>query len=197
MIARTVALIVILSLTSGHLVAPLTAEAQPTRTAVVEGLRDLGYREGENVTLHERYADGKFERLPALAAELVQLGVEVILTQTTPAALAAKRATSTIPIVVVTSGDLVGAGVVPSLARPGGNVTGLSFLGTELAVKQLEFLKEVAPRAVRLAFLASRAFQPEVLFFREMERAAPALGVSVRFLDTTTTPDYPADHVLQ
>jgi putative ABC transport system substrate-binding protein len=163
-----------------------------TRDAVVAGLGDLGYREGENVLLEERYANGRFDRLPVLAAELVGKPVDVILTQTTAAAQAAKRATATIPIVVVTSGDLVGIGVVQSLARPGGNVTGLSFLGTELAVKQLELLREVAPGTTRVAFLASRAFPPEVVFFREMERGAPHLGLSTRFVETTTAPDYPA-----
>lgn len=192
--------------------APPSAEAQPTgkvhrvgllaggsaaatafvRTAVVEGLDELGYREGQTLILFERYADGHFERLQELAAELVRLKVDVILTSTTPATLAAKRATPTIPIVVVTSGDLVGAGVVNSLRRPGGNVTGLSFLGTELAVKQMELLKQVAPAIRKLVFLGNRALQPEVLFFKAMERAAPELGVSVTFEDARGPSDYEA-----
>ncbi len=194
------------------LVLPLAAEAQGTgtvhrvgllagssaaatafvRAAVVAGLDELGYREGQNLILVERYADGKFERLPELAAELVRLKVDVLLTSTTPATLAAKQATSSIPIVVVTSGDLVGAGIVTSLARPGGNVTGLSFLGTELAVKQLDLLKQVAPAIRSVALLANRSVQPELLFFREMERAAPGLGVSVKFLDAKGASDYEA-----
>ena len=192
--------------------APLSVAAQPSgkvhrvgllaggsaaatafvRTAIVGGLDELGYREGQTVILVERYADGKFERLQELAAELVRLKVDVILTSTTPATLAAKGATPTIPIVVVTSGDLVGAGVVTSLARPGGNVTGLSFLGTELAVKQMELLKELAPAIRKLAFLGNSAIQPEVLFFKAMERAAPELGVSVKFADAKGPSDYEA-----
>jgi putative ABC transport system substrate-binding protein len=162
------------------------------RTAIVEGLHELGYREGQTVILFERYADGKFERLPQLAAELVRLKVDVILTSTTPATLAAKGATPTIPIVVVTSGDLVGSGVVTNLARPGGNVTGLSFLGTELAVKQMDLLKQVAPTIRKLVFLGNRAIQAEVLFFEAMERAAPELGVSVKFVDAKGPSDYEA-----
>ena len=162
------------------------------RAAVVAGLDELGYREGQTLVLVERYADGRFERLPELAAELAQLKVDVILTSTTPATLAAQRATSTIPIVVVTGGDLVGAGVVTSLAHPGGNVTGLSFLGTELAVKQMELLKQVAPAVRSLALLANRAIQPEVLFFQAMERGAPQLGVSAKFVDAKGPSDYEA-----
>ncbi len=142
------------------------------------------------MVLVERYADGNFDRLPELAAELVLLKVDVVLTSTTPATLAAKRATSTIPIVVVTSGDLVGSGVVTSLARPGGNVTGLSFLGTELAVKQMEVLKQVAPGLRSMALLANGAIQPEMLFFKAMERGAPHVGVSVTFVDAKGPSDY-------
>jgi putative ABC transport system substrate-binding protein len=205
-LARLVAATVLL------VAAPLAAEAQPdgrahrvgllaggsaaatasVRAAVVTGLEELGYREGRTVVLVERYAEGKFERLPGLAAELIGSEVEVILTSTTPATLAARRATSTIPIVVVTSGDLVGSGVVASLARPGGNVTGLSFLGTELAVKQMELLKQVAPAVRSLGLLANRAIRPEVLFFEAMERGAPELGVKVRFVDVRGPSDYEA-----
>ena len=202
----------VLSAIIGILIAPLSAETQQAgrvyrigflstasatgaaqiRAILVDALRDLGYHEGQNIVVHERYADGKTGQLPALANELVQLHVDVITTQTTPAALAAKRATSTIPIVSVTSGDAVGSGLVASLARPGGNVTGLSFLGTELAVKQMEILKEIAPAAVRLALVANPDVPPEVNFFRAMERAAPGLGVGVRFVEARTSADYRA-----
>ena len=168
------------------------AGAAPVRSILVDALRNLGYREGQNATFHERYADGKFDRLAALAAELVQLRVNVITTQTTPAALAAKRATSTIPIVNVTSGDAVGSGLVASLAHPGSNVTGLSFLGTELAVKQMELVKEVVPAAALLGLLANRGIRPEVNFFGRMERAAGNLGVRVMFVEARTSGDYPA-----
>jgi putative ABC transport system substrate-binding protein len=168
------------------------AGAAPVRAILVEALGNLGYRQGQNLIVYDRYADGNIERLPALASELVRLQVEVIATQTTPAALAAKAATSTIPIVSVTGGDAVGSGLVASLARPGGNVTGLSFLGTELAVKQMEILKQIAPAAVRLALIANPDVPPEVNFFREMERAAPGLGVHVRFVAVQSSADYPA-----
>jgi putative ABC transport system substrate-binding protein len=178
--------------TVGLLAGGTSAGTAFVRMAVVEGLNDLGYREGQTMVLAERYADGEFERLAQLATELVRLNPDVILTSTTPATLAAKRATSTIPIVVVTSGDLVGAGVVTSLARPGGNVTGLSFLGTELAVKQMELLKQLAPSIRHLAFLGNKAIRPEVLFFAAMERAAPELGLTVKFVDAKVPSDYEA-----
>lgn len=162
------------------------------RSAVLSGLEQMGHRPGQSVLLVERYADGRFERLPELAAQLVQLHVDVILTSTTPAAIAASRATSTIPIVVVTGGDLIGAGLAASLAHPGGNVTGLSFLGTELAVKQMELLKQIAPAIQSLALLANASVPPEVLFFKAMEAAAPRLGVSVRFVDAAGPADYEA-----
>jgi putative ABC transport system substrate-binding protein len=168
------------------------AGAATVHTILMEALGNLGYRKGQNLVVYERYADGNIERLPVLANELVQLQVDVIATQTTPAALAAKRATSTIPIVSVTGGDAVGSGLVASLARPGGNVTGLSFLGTELAVKQMEILKQIAPAAVRLALIANPGVPPEVNFFREMERAGPGLGVHVRFVAVQTSADYQA-----
>ena len=162
------------------------------REAVMGGLRDLGYRSGEDFRFVARYADGEFGRLAGLAAELVRLKVDVILTSTTPAALAAKRATTTIPIVVVSSGDLVGAGIVANLARPGGNVTGLSFLGTELALKQLEVLNQIVPAARRIAFLANGAIEPEVLFFKAMEQAAPHLGMRFNFMDAKAPAEYEA-----
>lgn len=176
----------------GFLSNASAAGAAPVRAILLDALRKLGYHEGENIVVYARYADGKVERLPALANELVKLQVDVIATQTTPAALAAKRVTSTIPIVSVTGGDAVGSGLVRSLARPGGNVTGLSFLGTELAVKQMEILKQIAPSAVRVAFIANPSVPPEVNFFREMERAAPGLGVHVRFVEVKTSADYRA-----
>ena len=170
----------------GFLSGYTPAGAAPVREILVSALRDLGYREGHNIVLVERYAEGRLDRLPSLARDLSVAHVDVILTQTTPAALAAKDATSTVPIVNVTSGDAVGSGLVPNLARPGGNVTGLSFLGTELAVKQLEILKQIAPGVSRIGLLANAGIQPETGFFQEMERAAPRLGVHVVFLDVRT-----------
>src|SRR5712692_5969368 len=119
-----------------------------------QGLRDLGYVEGRNVVIEYRDAEGKYERLPALAAELVALKVDVIVVTNTPAALAAKQATRTIPIVLAWVGDAVGSGLVTSLARPGSNVTGLSFLAPELVGKRLELLKQVVPGVSRVAALS-------------------------------------------
>jgi putative tryptophan/tyrosine transport system substrate-binding protein len=125
--------------------------------ALRAGLRDLGYLEGKNLVIESRWAEGKFDRLPELAAELVRLNVDVILTAGTPGIRAAKNATTTIPVVMVTSGDPVAFGFVASLARPGGNVTGSSNFSPELCAKRVELLKETLPRIQRLGAL----FNPE------------------------------------
>jgi len=117
----------------------------------------LGYVVGKNILVEKRYAAGKFDRLPDLAGELIRLKVDVFVTTGTPAAQAAKNATSTIPIVIGNAGDPVGTGLVASLARPGGNVTGLSVLNTELSGKRLELLKEVVPKLSRVAVLLNPA----------------------------------------
>src|SRR5206468_12908627 len=116
-------------------------------------LRALGYAEGRNLSIEYRWADGKYERAPELAAELVRLKVEVLVTHGTPGTLAAKGATTTIPIVMASVGDAVLVGLVASLARPGGNVTGSAFFNPELAAKRLELLKEALPRVTRVAAL--------------------------------------------
>lgn len=181
-------------------VAPLAASAQePARkapkvaylsasseiSATIEtfrqGLRELGYVEGRNIQIEYRWADGRFDRLPGLAAELVRLGVNVIVAANTPAALAAKNATSTIPIILVTSGDPVGSGLVASLARPGGNVTGLSLMPTlAIAGKQLELLKEAFPTLTHVAVLANPANPPTAGLLVEIELAARSLGLRLR-----------------
>lgn len=176
----------------GYLASGTEATSALTRSAVLEGLAALGYLQGRDFILDARYADSRFERLDKLAAELVKSRVEIILTQTTPATSAARRATSVIPIISITSGDLLGAKLVASLGRPGGNVTGLSFLGTELAVKQMELIKRVVPGAKRVALVASRSFAPESLFYQEMEKAAPSMGLDVQFVETSVPPDYRA-----
>lgn len=122
-------------------------------TAFRQGLRDLGYVEGQNVAIEYRSAEGQLERLPALAADLVRLKVDVIVTLATPGALAAKRATSTIPIVVAAMADPARDGLVESLSRPGGNVTGSTFLGPELIPKRLGLLKDILPGASHVAVL--------------------------------------------
>src|SRR5262249_28281544 len=130
-----------------------TREQEPFVEAFLEGMRALGYVEGQHFVMEYRAAAGQYERLPALAAELVRLQVDVLLVVFTPAALAAKQATSTIPIVMMGVGDPVGSGLVATLARPGGNVPGLSALSTDLVGKQLEFLKEAPPPVPRVAIL--------------------------------------------
>ena len=149
-----------------------------------QGLRELGYVEGQNVTIEYRWADGKFEQLPDLAAELVRLRVDVIVAVVTQASLAAKKATGTIPIVMVGVSDPVGSGLVASLARPGTNITGTSSMTAEIVGKLLELLKETVPKISRVAALwnpANSVFQ--ALQLRETEVAARALGVQLQILE--------------
>jgi putative ABC transport system substrate-binding protein len=203
MIRRVIALLITLAL--GLLVAPLAAAAQPSAPvhrigalsglgttsgrdpfveAFLEGMRALGYVEGQHLVIEYRGVAGQFERLPALAAELVQLKPDVIVTQGTPAALAAKDATTTIPIVMVGVGDPVGSGLVASLARPGGNITGLSVLSPDLVGKQLEFLKDVLPTVSRVAVLWNPANPAHALMVREADVAAQRLGVQLHRVET-------------
>jgi ABC-type uncharacterized transport system substrate-binding protein len=147
-------------------------------TAFEQSLRDLGYSEGKNLLIDRRYAAGKFETLPELAAELVRLKVDVLVVTGTPAAHAAKNATPLIPIVTVTAGDPVGTGLVTSLARPGGNVTGLTDLAPGLVAKRLELIKEVIPSATRIAVLLNPDNASNLPQLRLTQDAASALGVS-------------------
>ena len=123
----------------------------PRIEAVRQGLRDFGYIDGTNITIEYRWAEGHYDRLPQLAAELVRSNVDVIITHTTPGSLAAKQATTTIPIVMALIGDPVATGIVASVARPGGNITGQSFFNPELRAKRIELLKEVMPHIARRA----------------------------------------------
>ena len=118
-----------------------------------DGLRDLGYVEGRTIVIEWRFAEGKNERLPSLAEELVQLNVDVIFAVNTPAAFAAKKATTTIPIVIARLADPMKTGLVPSLARPGGNITGVSSIAEELATKRLELVKDTLPKVTRIVML--------------------------------------------
>jgi putative tryptophan/tyrosine transport system substrate-binding protein len=145
-----------------------------------QGLRQLGYIEGQNIAIERRYASGQMDRFPELALDLVRLPLDVILTQSFPAALAAKQATSTIPIVVMGAGDPVATGLVASFARPGGNITGVSALEAELSGKRLELLKEAFPKLARVAVLWNSADFGMTLKFREIELAAKALRVAVQ-----------------
>ena len=152
----------------------------PRVTAFRAGLRDLGYAEGKDIVIEFRWAEGRYDQLPALAAELVRLNVDVIVTHTVPGAIAAKQATSTIPIVITAASDLLAFGLVESLARPGGNLTGLSFFNAELVAKRLELLKELAPSLAKAAVLLN-ANNPagSQLILRELEPTAKALKVEL------------------
>ena len=145
-----------------------------------QGLRDLGYVDGANIVIEYRFADGRFERLPALAADLVRLNVDVIVASVTQASLAARDATKTIPIVIAGVSDPVGSGLIANLARPGGNITGTSSQTSEVVGKSLEFLKETMPGIVRVAALwnpANAVFQTQML--KEAEAAAAALKIHI------------------
>ena len=147
--------------------------------AFYEGLRDLGWVEGQNFTFERRYGGGKNEALPDLAADLVRLRVNVIVTIGTPATRAAKNATETIPIVFARVGDPVGFGLVRSLARPGGNLTGVTNLTVDLGAKRLELLREALPGITRVGVLWDPSFPPAVPELREIEGAARSLGIEI------------------
>jgi putative tryptophan/tyrosine transport system substrate-binding protein len=149
----------------------------PVWNALLDGLREHGYSEGRNLLFERRFSEGYAERFPDLAAELVRLRVDVIIVPTTPAALAARNATRTIPIIITTAIDPVGAGLVASLARPGGNITGLSDVSAELGGKRLQLLKEVIPGATRVAVLWNAANPGNVAAWKETQAAAHTLGL--------------------
>ena len=186
---------------------PLAARAQHTAMPVIgfldprspqtlvdrvrgfrQGLKDAGYVEGENVAIEYRWAEAQFDRLPALAAELVRRQVVVIVAANTPSALAAKAVTTTIPIVFNVAEDPVRLGLVASLARPGGNLTGINFLGGELTAKRLELLRELVPGAVRIAVLVNPANTTNVeTTLRDAEPAALAMGLQIHVLKASTS----------
>src|SRR5262245_27567423 len=144
-----------------------------------QGLRDFGYVEGANITIEYRWAEGRFERLPELAAELVRSNVDLIVTHTTPGSLAAKRATTTIPIVIALIGDPVASGIVTKLARPGGNITGQSFFSPELRAKRIELLKEVMPRLTQAAVILNADNPSTGPEFQAMEATARSLHINL------------------
>ncbi len=196
------ALTVVLAL--GILAAPLAADAQqaaktprigvlgsgsgsdaaPRLEAFRQGLRERGWIEGQNVVLEHRWAEGRYDRLPDLAAELVRLKVDVMFAPGTAALVAAQNATRTIPIIMTSVGDPVGRGTIASLARPGGNVTGLSFsVGFEFVGKQLELLKEVVPKVSRVAVLGNPGNPTYGPMLREVQVAGRSLGVQLQVLE--------------
>ncbi len=154
------------------------------------GLRDLGWVEGKNISIDYRYSEGRNERLPGLAAELVRLKVDVIVTSVTPDALAAQKATRAIPIVIVAAGDPVALGLVESLARPGGNVTGLSPMTAELGGKRLELLKEMLPKLSRVAVLSNPQNVSSPLAWKEIQLAARQLGIQLHSLEVRNPNDF-------
>ena len=154
--------------------------------AFLSGMRELGYIEGKNMVLERRYSEGQSDRYPALAQELVRLDVDLILVWTTSAALAAKAATSTIPILFTTANDPVGSGLAESLARPGGNVTGITSLAAELSGKRVELLKEALPRLSRVAVLLNASNRTNAIQLRATEDAARRLGIAVRAYEIRT-----------
>jgi putative ABC transport system substrate-binding protein len=209
MTASRVALTVTLGLTL--LAAPLAASAQPGKIprlcfltfdpgtpqssrfdVFFQGLRDLGYVDGQTISIDYLSAEGRGERFPALAVDCLRLKADIIVVTTTPAAQAAKNATRTIPIVMHSLGDPVATGLVASLARPGGNVTGTTLMASGLAAKRLGLLKEIVPRISRvlvLAYLVDPIAAPQV---KELESAAHSLGITLLVHDIRTADDLPA-----
>jgi putative ABC transport system substrate-binding protein len=191
----------VLTSLAGALFAPRGAEAQQTEKvrrvgflsaaipgssvddAFRQGLREHGYVEGQNLLIEWRFAEGRYDRLPGLAAELIRLKVEVVVTLSTEAALAAKKATASIPIVFTQVSDPVATGVVSSLARPGGNLTGFSMLAVDLTGKRLELFKEAVPSLKSVIILARRGSPVNALAWKEAQIAAPKLGLEARLVE--------------
>ena len=209
---NTVALVMMLALALSIFVAPLAVEAQPPAKVwrlgflsgeppteslpvvvpFLEGLRTLGYVEGQNLTIERRWAEPREHRLPDLAAELVQLRVDCIVALTWAAVEAAQHATTTIPIVMIINSDPVEGGLVSSLARPGGDITGFSPMTPELAGKRLELLQEVVPGLTHVAVLWEPAVPAKTLEFSKTQAAAHALGVHVHSLEVRSPDDFEA-----
>jgi putative tryptophan/tyrosine transport system substrate-binding protein len=173
----------------GYLGATSLSASLDRTEAFRQGLRELGYVEGKNIVIEWRYAEGKLDRLPALAAELVRLKVDIIVTSGPIPTRAAKEATVTIPIVMAQDSDPVANGFVASLARPGGNLTGLSTLRPELSGKQLELLQEIIPKLSRVAVLGTSAHPGNAQSLKEVELAAKAFGVKLQHLDVLDLKD--------
>jgi ABC-type uncharacterized transport system substrate-binding protein len=198
-----------LVLTIGLLAAPLASDAQPAgkahrigflgnSTAALEanlvtpfreGLRELGYVEGQNIAIEYRWAEGKYERFPGLIAELLAQRVEVIVTAGTPATQAVKKATTSVPLVMVGVGDPVASGIVGSLKRPGGNITGVTSIADETQGKRLELLREILPTASSIAVLSNPENQSLGPVLNELRAAAKVLGMKVQVFDVKTAGD--------
>ena len=199
---------IVLTLGAGALISPLSSFAQPaakvwrvgillqrhvdfvdadsTYGPFTQGMRELGYVVGKNLVIEWRSAEGKSERLPELAAELVRLKVDALAAASTPAVQAAQKATTTIPIVIITAGDPVGNGLVKSLARPGGNTTGLSSMSTTLGPKLLELLHGMVPKVARVAVLVNPANVAINSILKDIQAAAQKLGVTIQSVEAST-----------
>jgi putative ABC transport system substrate-binding protein len=206
---RVRAVVLMFALSGAVLLTPVSSGAQPEKgyrigflqtatreqlahlaKAFEDGLRDLGWVPGRNLVIEYRFADGKVERLPQLAEDLVRLKVDLIVTGINPNTIAAKQATTTIPIVMATSVDPVGAGLVASVARPGGNVTGLTQdVGAEIWGKRLELLKEFVPKLSRVAVLVDPGYPPAPAIFKAMEAPARTLKMTVARFDARGSAD--------
>jgi len=151
--------------------------------AFLQGMRDLGYVDGQNMRLVVRWGEGKLERMPAIARELVKMKVDVIIASSSPSVLAARDATKTIPIVMPSSSDPVGDGLVKSLAHPGGNITGLSLMAPQLGAKRLQLLKQVLKKSQDVVVLWNPAYTGMRARFKEAQQAAPTVGMSIRSLE--------------
>jgi putative ABC transport system substrate-binding protein len=173
----------------GFLFAGTSSAVVARMQAFREGLHERGYVEGKNIVIESRYGEGKLDRVPALAAELVQLKVDVIVTGGPTDTRAAKQATTTVPIVMAQDSEPVGSGFVASLARPGGNITGLSTLSPEISGKQLELLKEVVPKLSRVAVLGNSTEPGNAETLKETQLAAGAFGAQLQYLDVRELKD--------
>jgi putative ABC transport system substrate-binding protein len=173
----------------GYIFSFIQSEGQHLWEACRQGLRELGYVEDRNIVLDPRWADGRHERLPDLAADLVRLKVDVIVAAATPASRAAKAATSTIPIVIVAVGDPVRAGLVASLARPSGNVTGLSLLTPELSGKRMELLTDILPKVSSVCVMLNPDNPVSAIFWEETQLAARTLRIDLRRLEARRPED--------
>jgi putative ABC transport system substrate-binding protein len=177
----------------GYLSVFSSSNPYPPSEAFWQGLHDLGWVEGQNIAIEWRFAEGKAQRLPDLAAELVRLRVDLIFAETTPAARAAKQATTTIPIVFSPIADPIGSGLVANLARPGGNITGITFMAPELGGKRLELLKQAVPGMIRVGVLSHPGVPSEATvksMLEQTEAAARALGVQLVRLEAQGPNDF-------
>ena len=166
------------------------ADSERWHQALRQGLRDLGWVEGENISFEYRYADGVSEHLPELVAEVIKHQVAVIVVAVTPDALAAAKATKTIPIVMAAAGDPIAAGLIQNLARPGGNVTGLSQMATDLAAKRLELLKETVPNLSRVAVLWNPRDDLSTITWREIQLPARRMNIELHSLEVTVVSEF-------